>query len=121
MSYPTRDRWVFICKRGISNSFKWWINDNKTKELAGIRIGISASVGVIPGFDLYGSVDSSILTKFKKLSNSQTVDQANLERNVNKLMKLANNKNEAQKNISEINNTILKIKNILERNKKRWK
>jgi hypothetical protein len=36
-------------------------------------------------------------------------------------MKLANNKNEAQKNISEINNTILKIKNILERNKKRWK
>ena len=36
-------------------------------------------------------------------------------------MKLANNKNEAQKNISEINNTILKIKNMLERNKKRWK
>ena len=36
-------------------------------------------------------------------------------------MKLANNKNEAQKNISEINHTILKIKNILERNKKRWK
>ena len=65
--------------------------------------------------------DSSILTKSKKLSNSQAVDQANLERNVNKLMKLANNKNEAQKNISEINNTILKIKNILERNKKRWK
>ncbi|WP_314347483.1 hemolysin [Fusobacterium massiliense] len=97
------------------------IYDNKTKELAGIRIGISASVGVIPGFDLYGSVDSSILTKSKKLSDSQTVDQANLERNVNKLMKLANNKNEAQKNISEINNTILKIKNILERNKKRWK
>ena len=97
------------------------IYDNKTKELAGIRIGISASVGVIPGFDLYGSVDSSILTKSKKLSNSQAVDQANLERNVNKLMKLANNKNEAQKNISEINNTILKIKNILERNKKRWK
>ena len=97
------------------------IYDNKTKELAGIRIGISASVGVIPGFDLYGSVDSSILTRSKKLSNSQAVDQANLERNVNKLMKLANNKNEAQKNISEINNTILKIKNILERNKKRWK
>ena len=97
------------------------IYDNKTKELAGIRIGVSASVGVIPGFDLYGSVDSSILTKSKKLSNSQAVDQANLERNVNKLMKLANNKNEAQKNISEINNTILKIKNILERNKKRWK
>ena len=97
------------------------IYDNKTKELVGIRIGISASVRVIPGFDLYGSVDSSILTKSKKLSNSQTVDQANLERNVNKLMKLANNKNEAQKNISEINNTILKIKNILERNKKRWK
>ena len=65
--------------------------------------------------------DSSILTKSKKLNNSQAVDQANLERNVNKLMKLANNKNEAQKNISEINNTILKIKNILERNKKRWK
>ncbi len=62
--------------------------------------------------------DSSILTKSKKLSNSQAVDQANLERNVNKLMKLANNKNEAKKNISEINNTILKIKNILERNKK---
>ena len=62
--------------------------------------------------------DSSILTKSKKLSNSQAVDQANLERNVNKLMKLASNKNEAQKNISEINNTILKIKNILERNKK---
>ena len=97
------------------------IYDNKTKELAGIRIGISASVGVIPGFDLYGSVDSSILTRSKKLSNSQAVDQVNLERNVNKLMKLANNKNEAQKNISEINNTILKIKNILERNKKRWK
>ena len=65
--------------------------------------------------------DSSILTKSKKLSNFQAVDQANLEKNVNKLMKLANNKNEAQKNISEINNTILKIKNILERNKKRWK
>ncbi len=65
--------------------------------------------------------DSSILTKSKKLNNSQAVDQANLEKNVNKLMKLANNKNEAQKNISEINNTILKIKNILERNKKRWK
>ena len=65
--------------------------------------------------------DSSILTKSKKLNNSQAVDQENLERNVNKLMKLANNKNEAQKNISEINNTILKIKNILERNKKRWK
>ena len=62
--------------------------------------------------------DSSILTKSKKLSNSQAVDQANLEKNVNKLIKLANNKNEAQKNISEINNTILKIKNILERNKK---
>jgi len=62
--------------------------------------------------------DSSILTKSKKLNNSQAVDQANLEKNVNKLMKLANNKNEAQKNISEINNTILKIKNILERNKK---
>ena len=97
------------------------IYDNKTKELAGIRIGISASVGVIPGFDLYGSVDSSILTKSKKLSNPQAVDQANLEKNVNKLMKLANNKNEAQKNISEINNTILKIKNILERNKRKWK
>ena len=97
------------------------IYDNKTKELAGIRIGISASVGVIPGFDLYGSVDSSILTKSKKLSNSQAVDQANLEKNVNKLMKLANNKNEAQENISEINNTILKIKNILERNKRKWK
>ena len=65
--------------------------------------------------------DSSILTKSKKLNNSQAVDQANLEKNVNKLIKLANNKNEAQKNISEINNTILKIKNILERNKKRWK
>ena len=65
--------------------------------------------------------DSSILTKSKKLNNSQAVDQANLEKNVNKLMKLANNKNEAQKNISEINNTILKIKNILERNKKGWK
>ena len=65
--------------------------------------------------------DSSILTKSKKLNNSQAVDQENLEKNVNKLMKLANNKNEAQKNISEINNTILKIKNILERNKKRWK
>lgn len=65
--------------------------------------------------------DSSILTKSKKLNNSQALDQANLEKNVNKLMKLANNKNEAQKNISEINNTILKIKNILERNKKRWK
>ena len=62
--------------------------------------------------------DSSILTKSKKLNNSQAVDQANLEKNVNKLMKLANNKNEAQKNISEINNTILKIKNILESNKK---
>ena len=62
--------------------------------------------------------DSSILTKSKKLNNSQALDQANLEKNVNKLMKLANNKNEAQKNISEINNTILKIKNILERNKK---
>ena len=49
------------------------------------------------------------------------IQKANLEKNVNKLMKLANNKNEAQKNISEINNTILKIKNILERNKKRWK
>ena len=65
--------------------------------------------------------DSSILTKSKKLNNSQAVDQANLEKNVNKLMKLANNKNEAQKNISEINNTILKIKNILERNGKIWK
>ena len=65
--------------------------------------------------------DSSILTKSKKLNNSQAVDQANLEKNVNKLMKLANNKNEAQKNISEINNTILKIKNILERNKRKWK
>lgn len=97
------------------------IYDNKTKELAAFRIGISTSVGVIPDFDLYGSIDSSILTKSKKLNNSQAVDQANLERNVNKLMKLANNKNEAQKNISEINNTILKIKNILERNKKRWK
>ena len=65
--------------------------------------------------------DSSILTKSKKLNNSQALDQANLEKNVNKLMKLANNKNEAQKNISEINNTILKIKNILERNKRKWK
>ena len=54
--------------------------------------------------------DSSILTKSKKLSNSQAVDQANLERNVNKLLKLASNKKEAEKNIFEINNTILKIK-----------
>ena len=36
-------------------------------------------------------------------------------------MKLASNKNEVQKNISEINNTILEIKNILERNKRKWK
>ena len=59
--------------------------------------------------------------KSKKLNNSQSVDQENLERNVNKLMKLASNKNEVQKNISEINNTILEIKNILERNKRKWR
>ena len=41
---------------------------------------VTVSVGVIPGFDLYGSVDSSILTKSKKLSNSQALDQANLEK-----------------------------------------
>ncbi|KDE60876.1 hypothetical protein FUSO6_08750 [Fusobacterium necrophorum DAB] len=97
------------------------IYDNRTHELAAFRIGITASVGLIPGFDLYGSIDSSILTKSKKLNNNQSVDQENLERNVDKLMKLASNKNEAQKNISEINNTILEIKNILERNKKIWK
>lgn len=90
-------------------------------ELTAFRVGITASIGLTPGFDLYGSVDSSILTKSKKLNNSQSVDQENLERNVNKLMKLASNKNEAQKNISEINNTILEIKNILERNKRKWK
>ncbi|MHB9342205.1 hemagglutinin repeat-containing protein, partial [Fusobacterium polymorphum] len=97
------------------------IYDNKTMELTAFRVGITASIGLTPGFDLYGSVDSSILTKSKKLNNSQSVDQENLERNVNKLMKLASNKNEAQKNISEINNTILEIKNILERNKRKWR
>ena len=97
------------------------IYDNKTMELTAFRVGITASIGLTPGFDLYGSVDSSILTKSKKLNNSQSVDQENLERNVNKLMKLASNKNEVQKNISEINNTILEIKNILERNKRKWK
>ena len=115
------DRYSFVGGSSVTVLNGELIYDNKTKELAAFRIGISASVGVIPDFDLYGSIDSSILTKSKKLNNSQAVDQANLERNVNKLTKLANNKNEAQKNISEINNTILKIKNILERNKKRWK
>ena len=115
------DGYSFVGRSSVKVLNGELIYDNKIKELIAFRIGITVSVGIIPSFDLYGSIDSSILTKSKKLNNSQAVDQENLERNVNKLMKLANNKNEAQKNISEINNTILKIKNILERNKKRWK
>ena len=98
------------------------IYDSETSELSAFRLGITASaISLINNFDLYGSIDSSILTKFKKLNNNQSLNQIKLEREVNKLLKLASNKKEAEKNIFEINNTVLKIKNILERDRKIWK
>ena len=45
------------------------IYDSETSELSAFRLGITASaISLINNFDLYGSIDSSILTKFKKLN-----------------------------------------------------
>jgi len=66
------------------------IFDSETSELSAFRLGITASaISLIKNFDLYGSVDSSILTKFKKLNNNQSLNQIKLEREVNKLLKEA--------------------------------